>query len=198
MTARPIIFTDWQVRAVLDGRMTQVRVPVVPQPPLSEWGVSQPWETSAFQVGPRFGNSDECREYRSPFGQPGDTLWVRETWDLFDTFERDEINDPGIVIYKADGASPTGTWRSPVTMPRWASRISLAVTAVRVERVQEIAPTIGDIEDLAKSEGYEPTPGMLFPYAHSFVTDWNSRYSRRGLGWDVNPWCWVAEFEEGR
>jgi hypothetical protein len=87
-------------------------------------------------------------------------------------------------------------WRPSIHMPRWASRITLEVTDVRVERVQEIS------EEDAKTEGV--TPSIVgewwdhLKYRAGFQTLWNSINEKRGFGWDENPWVWVVEFKKGQ
>ena len=136
-----------------------------------------------------------------PYGQPGDTLWVRETWatpgnydhikpsKLSDTcFTQDELayratETHGDVYYK---------WRPSIFMPRWANRITLDVVGVRIERVQNIT------EDDAQAEGIS-FPGWDYrikrnSWALNFSSLWDSINAKRGYGWDINPWVWVVEF----
>ena len=150
-----------------------------------------------------------------PFGIPGDRLWVRETWAHYQTIDairspdgryRQEVSD-GLAGYRADGCdtieefrshvsfmsdfSPTivvingDKWRPSIHMPRWASRITLEVTGVRVERVQEISESDAQAEGIAR--GPYGVPGR-------FADTWNDLYAKKGLGWDVNPYVWVVEF----
>ena len=106
------------------------------------------------------------------------------------------------IIYKAD-AEWDGPWRSPVHMFQWNSRITLEITNVRVERLQDIS------EEDAKAEGVKLIPGVYrvfgmkseyepmkpFPYKDSFRGYWNSINEKRGHGWDKNPWVWVLEYK---
>lgn len=127
--------------------------------------------------------------------QPGDRLWGRETH----CFESD-----GTPFYRADGELlPNWTergwrWRPSIHMPRWASRILLEVTAVRVERVQDI--TQGDMaqEGWPKATKVERCgdwgPEAYRERAAWFRTLWDSINAKRGCGWDANPWVWVVEF----
>jgi hypothetical protein len=79
-------------------------------------------------------------------------------------------------------------WRPSIHMPRWASRITLTITDVRVERVQDIS------EADAKAEGVlMDDPDAIF-YSGMFAHLWNTIYHKRGLGWDANPWVWVIHF----
>ncbi len=130
----------------------------------------------------------------------GDLIWVRETFRLFDSStecscSESPCNCPssGSPIYRAMGCD-TGeeTWKPSIHMPRWASRLTLRVTDLRVERVQDIG------EEEAKQEGVSPMfvddIGKVFHqpyYKNGFYHIWNSIYSN----WDENPWVWVIEFE---
>lgn len=152
-----------------------------------------------------------------PYGAPGDFLWVRETWGLhaygdFTYWHRDsiavltedEIRASWEVAYAADAESPYDHWRPSIHMPRWASRISLRVEAVRVERLQAIT------DEDAKAEGVAPytsigpdqvVPGPGFdgarlgdqPHRLPFADLWRSINGAES--WDANPWVWVITFE---
>ena len=167
---RPILFSGAMVRAILEGRKTQTRRVVKP--------------TS----GPH--------SIEKTIGRPGDLLWVRETWGIHDA-------DPARAWFRADpgvedcvAKSTAGwKWRPSIHMPRWASRITLRLTDVRVERVQEISA------DDAIAEGID-RPGTMNPYIDGnamvravFRNLWDSINAKRGYGWDVNPWVWVLVFE---
>ena len=153
-------------------------------------------------------DGDEVFVTLCPYGIPGDRLWVRETWQPCAT------DTGGAIEYKAGGTRTiysddcslddwlTATanyynkgWRPSIYMPRWASRITLEVTGVRVERVCEIT------ESDALAEGVAEDVGLGYcdpetPSARMMFKDlWNSLNSPRGFGWDVNPWCWVVEFK---
>ena len=155
----------------------------------------------------RFGLTREMIEdlpMECPYGQPGDRLWVRETFQRF--------TDDGEILYKADPAGfeamnelkrdecLEARWRPSIHMPRWASRILLEITAVRVERLQDIS------EADARAEGVtdggclncgEPEPcacAQPAPDARdSFCRLWQSI---NGPGsWADNPWVWIVEFK---
>lgn len=217
MKERPIIFNDAMVRAVLDGRKTQTRRPVKGQ--ISLLGGVARWIYGKKIVS---GGLDEILRamafHHCPFGQPGDRLWVREAFQplLADGIGEDEWREKinyktgeGFkVSYRAtDGIkdfyslandNPFCSRVTPsIHMPRWASRITLEVTAVRVERLQDIS------EDDATSEGVECYPegwvDYLMPYTQccgspsdSFATLWQSIYGAES--WQSNPWVWVVEF----
>lgn len=218
MADRPILFSAPMVRALLEGHKTQTRRIVRPQPyfdPMREhwqWDGAHghaSWSGDRPQAAALLGLREHC-----PYGRPGDRLWVRETWGLHaygDETEwlRGPVADAGVLqswcpAYRADwDAHPEGCyWRSPVTMPRWASRITLEVTGVRVERLQDIS------EEDARAEGVEPfdtgwhdyTPerpgeptGACFAEARdSFASLWCSIHGPDS--WAANPWVWVIEF----
>jgi hypothetical protein len=183
MKERPILFSGPMVQAILDGRKTQTRRVVKPQPEYWEQtgGYHYPLDKKPYRGAP-VGRVRSIDEYRCPYGQPGDRLWVRETWHQY---------AGGEVIYRADygpesyQAGAKG-WRPSIFMPRWASRITLEITGVRVERVQDISA------DDARAEGVS-APDVL-PRS-KFATLWDSINAKRGYGWDMNPWCWCVEFK---
>lgn len=142
-----------------------------------------------------------------PYGAVGDRAHVLETWAVgkcADGFKPLELHpgtwlkDNGGLWYAADDAepshpiSPRGKWRPGRFMPgTWASRFTLRITGLRVERVQDIS------EDDAKAEGVEPDTGDLArwgPYKSAFAALWQSLNGPRGYGFDKNPWVWVIEF----
>lgn len=187
---RPILFRTDMVRAILDGRKTQTRR-------LSSTARTQcdklHWvklDASGYGVAASVERYFDC-----PYGVVGDRLWVRETFRV-ESWDEDGRADIG---YPADGATRSvrvvvadfDLWveqqssrmmrsgaRTPVTpsihMPRWASRITLSVTGVRVERLQAIS------EADAKAEGFDDR--MAFAL-------------RSGLDWNANPWVWVLSFD---
>lgn len=187
---RPILFSGPMVRALLDGRKTQTRRVVKPQPPE---GVCR----CPYAGGWAHEHADgacSCRLIRCPYGWIGDRLWVREAWGLMDTQPSDGP-DRATLGYRADGdaAAPNGRhqlWRPSIHMPRWASRITLEITDVRVERLQDIS------EDDAWAEGFPDPEGANREYPD------RARYWFRNLwgeingkgSWDMNPWVWALTF----
>lgn len=190
MTERPIIFSAPMIRALLDGRKTQTRRVVK--------GVPLEWFGSGFT--PEYvalADNSLC-----PYGQPGDQLWVRETW-------HPETSDPDArAAYRADCDYDTSDcgWRPSIHMPRWASRILLRVTDVRVERLQAISEADAIAEGISELPLQKQEPGAWWcadPLGNSslhcrtpraaFCRLWESIY---GAGsWDANPWVWVIKFE---
>lgn len=139
------------------------------------------------------GNPLICRH-----GQPGDRLWVRETWqhlhnegqkaDEFEQWQQNSID----CFYLADESSPnnkpmSGRWRPSIHMPRWASRITLEITDVRVERLQDISN-----ED-AVAEGIGTPCDMRYAALDAFKPLWESINGHDS--WEANPWVWVIEFK---
>lgn len=215
---RPILFSAPMVRAILEGTKSQTRRIVKPQPPAYAGDI----EESSDYPGEFFywlGGSDHGATFLCPYGQPGDRLWVRESWLFVGTdmarLGRTHVNQDGVIEYQ-DGTRQTFTthhanverwmtrkqqWRPSIHMPRWASRILLEVTAVRVERLKSIS------QEDALEEGV--TRQMLNDFgcaAGESEEDFNFHRARRtfqllwesinGPGsWEANPWVWVVEFK---
>jgi len=195
MKERPILFNAPMVRALLAGTKTQTRRIVKPQPEMNgrwmEWrngkGVLITEQNTAWHPFDK-GFRRAVSEYPHfcPYGQPGDRLWVRETFALPD---RRADNLPAWV-YAADYADrPQHAWKPSIHMPRTASRITLEITGIRVERLQDIS------EADAIAEGCENSlhlPGGRFArenYAHLWWTIHGDE------SWEANPWVWVVEFK---
>jgi hypothetical protein len=135
----------------------------------------------------------------------GTRLWVRETWGAVWPDEYPVPLEQCKIEYKADTNNPypgdwpadeargnddAPKWRASIHMPRWASRLSLEIVSVRVERVQEIS------FDDAIAEGVCADPhGVRSESRRWFSELWDSINAKRGYGWDVNPWVWVIEFK---
>lgn len=180
MKERPILFSGSMVRAILEGRKTQTRRIIKPQPiPYSGAGDSKrkghPW----MPIGGVFKQSWRC-----PYGKPGDRLWVRETW----AYEGTDGSSVLPIQYRADRSDwlECSKWKPSIYMHRAASRIDLEITGIRAEQIQEIT------EDDAKAEGVEPYAPDDGRYGAGYKSLWDSI---NGVGsWDVNPWVWVVEF----
>lgn len=212
MKERPILFRSPMVRAILASTKTQTRRLIKPVGKdggfvLKDYG-DGPWPYRSedgergFYVD-RHGYDIEER-IACPYGQPGDRLWVREAWanvevDGARVVYRADADDDGSVPYLCPGSGGFGggvsnvtpsRWRPSIHMPRWASRITLEVTDVRVERLQDIS------EADAIAEGAEPLlvppDGGSTPHVEGFRSLWESI---NGPGsWDANPWVWVITF----
>lgn len=125
--------------------------------------------------------------------QPGDLLWVKETW---------AYRTAGIgYIYRADGKTPQiDRWKSPIIMPKEAARLLLAVTRVRPERLQDISEADALAEGIdCRMDGTDREYGFhndwWWHYDNAFAHLWDSLNAKRGYGWDTNPWVWVYTFE---
>lgn len=205
MAEKPIIFSGEMVRAILDGRKTQTRRIVNP-PIMNVWGQGVPnCQPSHYCVYARIASYGEPDTWiKCPYGKPGDLLWVRETWKYKD-FGLNWVKvkyraDSEIIKYSFDKRQPfkgknTWNWQPSIFMPRWASRITLKITGVRVERLQDIS------EQDAIAEGCKPWKGVPGDgertARQAFVQLWNSINAKRGYSWGSNPWVWVVEFSYG-
>jgi len=196
MADRPILFSAPMVRALLAGTKTQTRRAVKPQPWILA-GELLCWKDDAL--------TPEEMAQRCPHGQPGDRLWVRETWTthafLDDTPPRDLTTRS--LHYQADGVIKTGKLRPSIHMPRWASRITLEVTGVRVERLQGISEADAQAEGLHYHDGrgighsgWREGHGVGFVYdtaREAYADLWRSI---NGPGsWKANPWVWCVSFK---
>lgn len=190
MNEKPILFSGEMVRAILDGRKVMTRRVMKPQPNLADgkWRFNgRTWEK---HLGYPIGHDVPL----SPYGRPGDLLWVRETWGVgmpYHHWKPSQIPQSAHIEYRATSkvADTFHAWKPSIFMPRWASRLTLRVTAVKVERVQDI--TTGD----AIMEG---CPADMWDGGQPldwFSVLWDSVNSKRGYSWDSNPWVWVVEFE---
>lgn len=219
MKERPILFNAEMVRAILDGRKTQTRRVIKPQPPQGAHFALAP-DIVRFWVNAPFsqeGNQPVYdKEIKVPY-LPGCILWVREAL----------TNWAGAAAYKADidamgsitlddvqmvrgGSRPNllgfaaWVWKRDILpsifMPRWASRITLEIVDVRVERVWDIThhDAIAEgIYGVMEQRTYYVAPGLKGKHPSpevAFSTLWNSINVKRGFGWDTNPWVWVVEF----
>jgi len=205
MKERPILFSGEMVRAILDGRKTQTRRAIKPQPrPMFLGGCG--WYPD--------GDANKKKHYASvkhfikgmpidfcPYGQPGDRLWVREgfrlisqlgpeTWDTFlHPQYKSDMKIGHICSIMREFYKPG--WKPSIHMPRWASRITLEITDVRVERVQDI--TLADIEKEGIFDKRETGNSIQQRISFSFL--WDSINAKCGYSWDSNPWVWAISFK---
>ncbi|MGP6454276.1 hypothetical protein ACTZGH_05940 [Enterobacter ludwigii] len=212
---RGMIFNGEMVRAILDGQKTQTRRVMKPQPdPCPAPRGGHWWPSNVFKtmlhVEEEMQNGkcgwgglvgDAC-----PFGDVGDRIWVRETW------AEAGASAPDLKLYRANYPAHVPThyenvppaedirWTPSIHMPRWASRITLEITGVRVERLNDIS------EEDARAEGIidggclncgEPEPCNCSNPApdatDAFAYLWQSIYGQEN--WNANPWVWVIEFK---
>ena len=219
MKERPILFSAPMVRALLDGSKTQTRRVIKPQPDFvgAMGNPHVPWITKA----PGLHVFLEC-----PYGQPGDRLWVRETWQTHGELDgitpRDLPNDLHIQ-HPATYDGWVSKRRPSIFMPRWASRITLEIVSVRVERLQAISEADASAEGCERMDSEREVrdwkicpqcggnglytafsgSGGALPDSDCFKCDtYVKRYrhlweSINGAGsWDANPWVWVVEFKK--
>ena len=208
MKEYPIIFNTEMVRAILEDRKTQTRRIMKPQP--------------IFKDGQVEFKKAICFEYQwqsifpsyYPFGKVGDRLWARETWaDMVcvGSTEKGKGKGENSPCYKASSDATDlkilkGYWKPSIHMPRWASRITLEITDIRVERVQDISEEECRKEGL-KQHSKKDIHGTQFMYYEdysgnnnyctaraSFKHLWNSIYGKGA--WERNDWVWVLSFKK--
>ncbi|MBW7715595.1 morphogenetic protein [Enterobacter kobei] len=214
MKERGMIFNGEMVRAILDGRKTQTRRPVkfphIDRDAMCELsGNELAGELSA-------GNYRNC-----PHGKPGDRIWVRETFSCIGNEDGHPVDADGNLcsredaqrIYRAsaiqkpgnygiwtsaDDFDFEGAWTPSIHMPRWASRITLEITGVRVERLNSISQEDAQAEGMELT-GWRPTysdpdsGGEVWTPYDNFAQLWESIYGEES--WKANPWVWVIEFK---
>lgn len=209
MKERPILFSTPMVRAIMDGRKTQTRRIVKPQPVYAHGeGRRETYEWRSGLFALRMYPATSTMLEHCPYGKPGDRLWVRETWGTIKNYDhlapRELPAGRCSVGYRTDPpgrwcqtgcGGAAGRWRPSIHMPRWVSRITLELTDVRVERLQNID------ESDAWREGVEPATagigddGPLKTHRTGFVRLWNELNAKRAP-WASNPWVWVVSFRQ--
>ncbi|AOK42394.1 hypothetical protein [Burkholderia vietnamiensis] len=222
MKERPILFSGPMVRAILEGRKTQTRRAMKHQPPVDVTPITAARYHPTIidrrgdeAPGPEiFGAFSDDGEWgcKSPFGEIGDRMWVREAFmpAPFDAAPKQPQATRWNIAYAAGGQfeviAPPGynptlynyqRWTPSIHMPRWASRITLEITRVRAERLQSISESDARAEGVTIEDhhmrgycagAYRP------PSIRAFHDLWDSLNAARGHGWDTNPWVWVVEF----
>jgi hypothetical protein len=188
---RPILFSGPMVRSILDGRKTQTRRIIKHRE--NRWECSDDGVTGkAWPFWPCyvFGEPEPIA-MPCPYGKPGDRLWVRET------FNSDWCDQ---VIFKADGGSAKDAgytkepkWKRSIHMPRWASRITLEIIAVRVERLNEISEADAIAEGVL-IDGIGSPGGPMRVSQRAFKIFWQAINGPES--WAANPWVWVIEFRK--
>ncbi len=214
-----ILMSGPMVRAIQDGTKTQTRRVIKPQPKpcnhprcLSADRAQEPTVFVANEHGEFYcqscGNGIHADRRRStnphdafgitcPYGQVGDRLWVRETWQVLSSAADGEFIEDWGIGYK-DGQKMSVTppdewlhksrvncfdrWRPSIHMPRWASRITLEITAIKVERLDAMA------ESDATAEGVDSLV--------TFMLLWDRLNGKRGYKWETRPWVWVIRFQQ--
>lgn len=209
MKERGMIFNGEMVRALLDDRKTQTRRPI-------KWKQTRFTEIGEREDGSKWPWSEDAEHacdfwHPCPFGAVGDRIWVRETWNKYG----------GLLTYRADHdwiddmrkeTVCTAKWVPSIHMPRWASRILLEITDLRVERLNAISPEDAESEGLERTNftGFGDEPGLpSYPEPdvyfdplkkqwkeyppEAFAGLWESIYGEGS--WQTNPWVWVIEFK---
>ncbi len=203
MKERPIIFSAPMIKAILDGSKTMTRRVLRKQPadilPMKGEWAGKRWVTLRERlpdISEQHGDIIRCR-----LGDPGDSLWIREGWAVHGKWDKrppSKLPKAARVWYSTDGPKPAwaGRKRSGRFMPRWASRITLEITGVRVERLQEIT------EEDAIAEGFlgryskdeDGIKSELFSPIEEFRATWDSLNSSSGFPWESNCYVWVISF----
>ena len=197
ITERGMIFNAEMVRALLDGRKTQTRRPI-------KWKQTRFTEIGEREDGSKWPWSEDAEHacdfwHPCPFGAVGDRIWVREAFRV-----HSRATDVATLVYKASERNswteqtrrvPVAVCNKPATpekwtpslhMPRWASRILLEITGVRVERLRSMS------QDDARAEGVIAASGPM-EAGLAFRELWDSIYGEES--WKANPWVWVIEFK---
>lgn len=211
MPIKPILFNTEMVQAILDGRKTCTRRLVKFLP-----GENSQW-TGYIKDGLMLynGRNEPCIR-KVPY-QPGDIMYVRETWQYLYELDGNEqiIEGTGKYYYAATDTIPFDTyvdasgvthervpWHPSIHMPKEAARIWLKVTDVRVERLQEITEECAKKEGAIDNRGFIHSPDNEYDSVHTarehFAEIWDSTIKKSDLdryGWNANPWVWVIEFE---
>jgi hypothetical protein len=220
MKTYPILFTAPMVRALLEGRKTQTRRIIKPQPRtgcLYQYSEGAATHVAAYLPHPpvRVRIENESCATRCPGGQPGDLLWVRETWAArpdYDDLPTSECGNEGIWWRASQTAWPQGyetchgKWRPSIHMPRWASRLTLELVEVRAERLQDITHADAMAEGVSHSIDLRPMAtlsGEEFAATHSKAVNEAARKAYKELwdlingngAWNENPWVWALAFK---
>jgi len=216
MKSHGLIFAGAMVRALLDRNKTQTRRPVTRHNSLIDGGPAHKdlWEELDFfnacvDKGPSpAGNPGPYLHVPAsrwgsvhriyPRIQVGDQVWVRETWKPDNTFKGGGIPRRGIkfgdaVRWKEGSPDQKGPWKPSIFMPRWASRVTLDVTEIGAQRIQDISDKDCQAEGVTRLNAGDL--GME-KWSSAFRNLWISIYEKRGFGWEKNLWVWVVEFNK--
>jgi hypothetical protein len=212
MADRPIIFSAPMVRALLEGRKTQTRRIIKPQPELNEAGLWV-WPPYGAKISKRtwrgFCQSDEDglklffdapgKVQEALPAKVGDRLWVRESHSIlpktaYALRKAVDPGDPDMAAYYREGFDRSGKliWRPSIHMPRWASRMTLAVTEVRVQRLQEISEADAKAEGVRRKFYPEGNEVVERSFVQSFAHLWNTIHGVDS--WEANRWVAAISF----
>ncbi|WLD34130.1 hypothetical protein QTN38_010780 [Enterobacter cloacae subsp. cloacae] len=221
MKERGMIFNGEMVRAILEGRKTQTRRIMKVQPDTREFGLRRIIESSiGNEIGMYFWSQEDARgikarskQFSCPHGDVSDRIWVRETFCAVPDHE--EPAGCSALLYAADGNGPYGKWTPSIHMPRWASRITLEITGVRVEQLDKISeedaiaegmqgvicPSCKGDPDYSTTQ-YDPDTLAAVDEIHcqscesnrsKFFALWDSIYGEANHC--MGNWVWVIEFK---
>ncbi len=210
MKERPILMNGAMVRAVLDGSKTQTRRALKLQPDYPIIITNDP-HTNRYQIGEREPVTEAALLRACPNGQPGDRIWVRETFGYVSPDENQRPHSECNIEYRADlapdctdrpgswpveecaGDPERPRWRPSIHMPRAASRILLEIVSVRVERLNDCSDADARAEGTPGGHGVIPSYNYHATPSEHFSHLWESI---NGAGsWAANPWVWVIEFK---
>ena len=187
MKERPLQLNSSGVRAVLAGIKTQMRLPIKPQPARAMEMLNTDFTPRGdfFLSDVADGNRGSSGKF-CPIGKPGEHLWVREPYNFGGL-------PPSLdaIRYRADGEKNEARWLPAIKMPRWASRLTLEILEVHVQRLQEISE--GD----AVAEGNPIDEPPWASPVETFAFGWDSTYNKKHKkhSWSANPWVWQVMFE---
>jgi len=206
---RPVIFTGDSVRAILEGRKVQTRRAITPQPAealirLDTYDLSDVPDWKERSVLNAIGG----RWWRCPYGQPGDRLWVRETirgkylgdgrWEATYAADGQGVD---LTCWHPEFGDKRPSWfrrsrpvAASIHMPRWASRITLEIEAIRVQPVQEISEEDAEAEGVALGRVVGLGRIGMESHREGFAELWDSINAKRGFSWASNPWVWKIVF----
>jgi hypothetical protein len=226
MNEHPILFSAPMIRAVLAGTKTQTRrVVTVPWNKSTRSLPYEPWwvdDDGKLLAQDEAGEFHPAEQAMAPYGGPGDRLWVRETWapwseHIEERGEADAIEDArkqmpwACIVYRADangGHVNVKKWRPSIFLPRWASRMSLDVSDVRIERLQAITPEDILAEGVVARAHHDPNLGKCpvssfdgkayVDLRSLWAAGWDSINGKKdGCAWADNPWVWRVAFKKG-
>lgn len=221
MKERPILFSAPMVLAILAGKKTQTRRIVKPSPGrqsewLTEsllnsvphgvmakggWQMHHPRAGTVFQ-GVKVEEDSPLGWIRSPYGEKGDQLWVREAFTLHNgepVFRADNSDKRGNMVGDVAHATSPIKWKPSIHMPRAASRIQLEITDIRVERLKDISEADAKAEGVNELDSVAPignavNPPVVIDHRIGFERLW--KQINGADSWDKNPWVWVVEFRK--
>ncbi|NIA70739.1 hypothetical protein HBA54_19245 [Pelagibius litoralis] len=199
MRIKPILFSEPMVRAILDSRKSQTRRVLKTQPESHLRFSVLHDDVAIFRT-----HGGMRQDVKVPYA-PGDRLWVRETHSIVpktaywhDGSIPHQENGDNWAVYREGWERSAPTWKPSIHMTRWASRLTLEVTAVKVERVQDINEADGRAEGVEHFgigwRAFKGEPPVLHA-RYAFQDLWNSLNAKRGYGWDVNPWVVAITFK---